>query len=1026
MIVIKRNGTHDEFNREKIKNAVTKAMREVDSVDLELVDEVCNVVESKALTAQEEITVEQIQDIIEDVLIEYGNIQTAKAYIRYRHERSLKRKSQWQMDDLQKDILYKKYVFENEGFDGFISRVGYKNPKIQKLIREKKFIPAGRILAGRRLFEHGKKVTYSNCFVITPPEDNIESIFETAKSMARTYSYGGGCGTSIGNLRPRNSKVNNSAKETTGAVSFMDLYSMTTGLIGQQGRRGALMISMPVEHPDIVEFVNIKTDLSKVTFANISIMISDDFMRAVKNDEVWKMTFTVKDTGEVIERHTNARDLFMLISKNNTDYAEPGMLFWDRVKEYHLNSENPNFEYASTNPCFTGDMKLLTEDGYKTFEELSGKEVRVVNINGEVSNGRVWSNGVKDTIKLKLSDGNEITCTPDHKFLTTDGFEVEAKDLKGERIQVFYKDNEPNLEMLMLGFIQGDGGLSRLKSKEHLGMEVNLGKKDGDVRKLFEPYAKSKPNDRKLYVVGFNDKLRGLGFSDETLPTREFPKTYDSWSLHDKGSFLNGCYSANGSVIKGARIAYKTTSKKFAEKLMETLNVDFGIDAYITVNKKKKVTFYNGEYECKESYDINIHRFQSVLKFSEHIGFYHEYKRQSLIELIGVKCPKVISVRENGTHEVFDFSEPKTHWGVVENLIAHNCGEKPLPSGGSCLLGSMNVDAYVQNGTFDMLEFQKDVDTCIAYLDDVLEEGVPLLPLAEQRESVSNYRQIGLGIMGLADAFIHMEYKYGDEESLTLSESIAKVMINQALQTSALRAKEFGTYPLYDRESVLKSKFLKEVATEETYRLVSMYGLRNAELLSIAPTGSISTMIGVSGGIEPIFSISYTRESKSLGDNGSTFYKVFTAIAKEYMDEHGLTKEEELPDFFVTSGSLDYRKRVEMQSVWQKYIDAGISSTVNLPKGTTPETVADLYLYAWEKGLKGITVFVDGCKRLGILTTDESNGDDKPESEVKETEFKVNLNYEHDKLSQCPECGEPIEVITNGCAICMNCGASPC
>jgi len=281
--------------------------------------------------------------------------------------------------------------------------------------------------------------------------------------------------------------------------------------------------------------------------------------------------------------------------------------------------------------------------------------------------------------------------------------------------------------------------------------------------------------------------------------------------------------------------------------------------------------------------------------------------------------------------------------------------------------------------------------------------------------------------MGLSDAFIHMEYKYGDEESLILSEEIGKLMINNALQESAMRAKELGTYPLYNREAVLKSKFLKEVATEVTYKLVAMYGLRNAELLSIAPTGSISTMIGVSGGIEPIFNISYTRESKSLGDNGSTFYKVFTPIAKEYMDEHGLTKEEELPDFFVTSGKLDYKKRIDMQSIWQKYIDAGISSTVNLPKGTSSGTIRNLYMYAWEKGLKGITVFVDGCKRLGILTNnDDSTGSDEPESEVKETEYKVNLNYADDKFSKCPECGEPIEVITNGCAICMNCGASPC
>lgn len=99
--------------------------------------------------------------------------------------------------------------------------------------------------------KYGKKVCYSNCFVITPPEDNIESIFDCAKKMARTYSYGGGCGIDIGKLSPRGAKVNNAAKETSGAVSFMDLYSMTTGLIGQNGRRGALMISIPVDHPDV-------------------------------------------------------------------------------------------------------------------------------------------------------------------------------------------------------------------------------------------------------------------------------------------------------------------------------------------------------------------------------------------------------------------------------------------------------------------------------------------------------------------------------------------------------------------------------------------------------------------------------------------------------------------------------------------------------------------------------------------------------------------------------------------------------
>lgn len=349
--VIKRDGSSVDFDKSKIAKAIDKASLETElGIDKELSITIATKVE-KALKRNECINIEEIQDLVEELLMGSKRRDIAKRYILYRDKKNKIRKDGWEMTDLQRDILKNKYIFENEGFNGFIERVGFKNPEIQKMMRDKKFLPAGRILMGRRLFEKGKKVTYSNCFVITPPEDNIESIFDTAKNMARTYSYGGGCGTSLEKLRPRGARVNNSAKETTGAVSFMDLYSLTTGLIGQQGRRGALMLSMPVTHPEIIEFVNIKTDLSKVTFANISIMANDEFMQAVKDNKMWEMKFTVKDTGEVLTRKTWAKDLFRLIAKNNWNFAEPGFLFWDRVKNYHINSEDPTFEYASTNPC---------------------------------------------------------------------------------------------------------------------------------------------------------------------------------------------------------------------------------------------------------------------------------------------------------------------------------------------------------------------------------------------------------------------------------------------------------------------------------------------------------------------------------------------------------------------------------------------------------------------------------------------------------------------------------------------------
>lgn len=135
------------------------------------------------------------------------------------------------------DIFNKKYRYENETFDEWLDRVSNKNEEVKSLILDKKFLFGGRILSNRGLDKKGVKTTLSNCYVITPPEDNIESIFDCAKKLARTYSYGGGCGIDISNLAPRGSKVRNTAKETSGSVSFMDLYSLVTGLIGQNGRR---------------------------------------------------------------------------------------------------------------------------------------------------------------------------------------------------------------------------------------------------------------------------------------------------------------------------------------------------------------------------------------------------------------------------------------------------------------------------------------------------------------------------------------------------------------------------------------------------------------------------------------------------------------------------------------------------------------------------------------------------------------------------------------------------------------------
>ena len=549
-------------------------------------------------------------------------------------------------NQLGQDIWERKYRYENETFDEWIDRVSGGDSEIANLIKEKKFLFGGRILANRGLENKGRKISLSNCYVIEPPEDNIESIFDCAKKLARTYSYGGGCGVDISKLSPRGAKVNNAAKETTGSVSFMDLYSMVTGLIGQSGRRGALMLSLSCEHPDLEEFIGIKSDLDKVTKANISIRITDKFMVAVKNRTPFTLSFTRLETGETITKEVDAYKMFHKMCEMNWDYAEPGMLFWDRINNWNLLSCDDEFEYAGTNPC----------------------------------------------------------------------------------------------------------------------------------------------------------------------------------------------------------------------------------------------------------------------------------------------------------------------------------AEEPLPAGGSCLLGSINLAEFACDTGFDFDSFKYCVKSSVIALNEVLDEGLPLHPLKEQRESVYDWRQIGLGIFGLADLLIKLGIKYGSPEAIDLCDMIGHTMADMAIKTSAVLAKEYGVYPKYKPEVVEQSAFYSKNALGETKELVESFGLRNSQLLTIAPTGSLSTMLGVSGGIEPIFANYYTRKTESLKGHDE-YYKVYTPIVKEYMDKHGLKDDSELPDYFVTAQTLDYKNRIYMQSIWQSHIDASISSTVNVPNDFTVKQIEGLYMTAWEAGLKGVTIFRDGCKRAGILTT---------------------------------------------------------
>ena len=354
--------------------------------------------------------------------------------------------------------------------------------------------------------------------------------------------------------------------------------------------------------------------------------------------------------------------------------------------------------------------------------------------------------------------------------------------------------------------------------------------------------------------------------------------------------------------------------------------------------------------------------------------------------------------------DVYDMTVPGVHNFIANHIEVHNCAEEPLPEGGACLLGSINLSEYVKYpftnyAEFDFANFEKDIPLYVTALNDCLEENQDLHPLDYQRECAKEWKQIGLGIMGLADVFIKMGIQYGSQESLDLIDEIGHVLAYVSLLTSSQLNIEKGEAPFSKggHNLLADSWFVNNHSNEDMdgnalKDRIRKFGLYNSALLTVAPTGSISTMLGTSGGIEPIFATSYNRRTISLNDEETT-YKVYTPVIQQLMDALDINNEEDLPSYVITSHEIKPLNRIKVQSTMQEHIDASISSTINLKEDATFDDVYEIYMQAWEYGLKGVTIYRDNCKRQGILTTEPKKEDNSAEVEANNSDNAIPRGY---------------------------------
>jgi ribonucleoside-diphosphate reductase alpha chain len=308
------------------------------------------------------------------------------------------------------------------------------------------------------------------------------------------------------------------------------------------------------------------------------------------------------------------------------------------------------------------------------------------------------------------------------------------------------------------------------------------------------------------------------------------------------------------------------------------------------------------------------------------------------------------------------------------------CGEQPLASYTACNLGNINLSKFVRaDSTFDYDELANVTRLATRFMDNIIDYNMENHALEKIRNAVASDRRIGLGITGLADALVMMKIRYDSQAALETVDKLMRIIRDEAYRTSVELAKEKGTFPLFEWNGYARSKFVQALP-QDIQDAIKAHGIRNSTVLTVPPVGTGSIVAQTSSGIEPIFCTSYRRRVKN--SDGETFseYKVYHPLIKKMFGD-----DQKLPEYVVTAHDIDPYFRVKMQGIIQKYVDSSISSTVNLPEDVTIDTVADIYLTAYKAGLKGITVYREGC-REGILQTEEFAR--KKESQPSKTEEK--------------------------------------
>jgi ribonucleoside-diphosphate reductase alpha chain len=794
--------------------------------------------------------------------------------------------------------------------------------------------------------------------------------------------------------------------------------------------------------------------------ANHSVRVTDAFMHAVQRDADWALLGRLD--GSVVGK-VKARALMRKITEAACLCGDPGMQFDSTVNAWHTCSNTDRIN--ASNPCVTGDTLVATAEGWRRIDALLEQPFRLVGADGELHEVEpAFKTGVKPVYRLTTRTGLQLKLTGDHRVLTRNRGDVPACELSKDDVLVLGRPafGRGKLDERLgeyLGLLVGDGCVAgeqeiatltlapseeavARRTHERLSAYKREHAADGRAARDIEvtqPQGTLRLATSARCVV---DELQRWAVLDRGSEKKAFRAEIFSLDRESIAAVLRGLFTADGAVANyGEKSQYVSLDSTSLELLQQTqlMLLSFGVKAKLYRDRRvagqTMAVLPDGrggrkEYPVAQIHSLRISR-SSRQVLEKEIGFVPgSSKARQLAELnrdVSTYCDhledRAVSLEFLGEEPVYDLTEPATHHFVASGIVVHNCSEYMFLDDSACNLASLNLMHFRSiDGGFDAESFKRAVDLTILAQEILVSNA--RYPTDAIAQNSNAYRPLGLGYANLGALLMASGLPYDSAAGRAAAAAITALMTGEAYAMSARIAAHSGAFSGFDKNREPCLGVLRKHAAEveridnalapsdvvaaaraswaDAVRLGEQYGVRNAQVTVLAPTGTIGFMMDcdttgiepdialvkykklVGGGVLKIVNNTVPLALQKLGYSPQTIHSVLHFIDEmETIEGAPGLKGEHLAVFDCafkpTNGtrSIHYMGHIRMMGAVQPFLSGAISKTVNMPASATPQDIEQAYLEAWRLGLKAVAVYRDGCKRSQPLNTSKEGQAEK-------------------------------------------------